>query len=124
MMTLYLLGGLVLLMLVIALLIYRNRAEQLKHKNEILNTINTAVSQTNRHRTDLDKRLNALHEAQRNETIEDNGHLAERGDFDNDWSNDGLSGADAGVGAAVGGAESSGTTGSAVDSGGRTGLSE
>lgn len=120
----FLVGALVVMGLVITTLIFRNRSERKSHELETQQTINAAATQKVRHREDLDKRLHALHEAQRYDTIEDNAHLAERRDFDNDWSSGGLSGTGSGVGAADRGAESSGATGSAGNNGGRTGGSE
>ncbi|HEY8037142.1 MAG TPA: hypothetical protein VIF37_16290 [Methylobacter sp.] len=111
-------GALVVMGLVIATLVYRNRADRKSHELATQQTINAAVTRRDQHREDLDKRLHALHEAQRYETIEDNAHLADRSDFDNDWG--GLPRSGDGAGAADSGAESSVATGAAGDNGSRT----
>lgn len=82
---LILLGVIVVLFLVNIVLIYRNRAEQAKHRAEIQNTVIEAMTATATHRRQLDDDLAIVEEKHREETISERAHLADRRDFDNDW---------------------------------------
>ena len=83
---LILLGLVVVLFLINIALIYRNRAEQAKHKAEIQKTVADALTATVDHRQRLDEDLHQVQEKHREETIIERAHLADRRDFDNDWS--------------------------------------
>lgn len=82
---LILLGLIVVLFLINIALIYRNRAEQEKHKAEIQKTVAEAMTATVQHRRRLDDDLAIVEEKHREETIIERAHLADRRDFDNDW---------------------------------------
>jgi hypothetical protein len=82
---LILLGLTVALFLINIALVYRNRAEQEKHKAEIQKTVADAVQATVQHRQQLDDSLETVEKHHREETIIERAHLADRRDFDNDW---------------------------------------
>lgn len=88
----YLIGAglIVLLGVVIVALGYRGKAKAEQHHAEMQQRRADAAVSVNNNRQQLDTALETLHETQREETIHANDpkHLAERSDFDNDWSGD------------------------------------
>jgi len=88
----YLMGAglIVLLGVVIIALGYRGKAKAEQHHAEMQQRRADAAVSINNNRQQLDTALETLHETQREETIHDTNptHLAERSDFDNDWSGD------------------------------------
>ena len=88
----YLIGAglIVLLGMVIVALSYRGNAKAEQHHAEMQQQRADAAVSINNNRQQLDTALETLHETQREETIHDTNpiHLAERSDFDNDWSDD------------------------------------
>lgn len=121
-MTLIMLGALVVLLLVIAVLAYRREAQQAKHYAALQATIAEAATNQVEHRQKLDTQLNTLHEKQRHETITESAHLADRDDFDNDWSS-GLPSDRSAVGDAAAGPAAADASGAAGDTERRTYLS-
>lgn len=119
-------GVIVLLSLGLVALLYRGKAKAEQHHAEQQQQRADAAVSINNNRQQLDTALESLHETQREETIHANDpkHLAERSDFDNDWSDDaGLhsTGTDAVHATSAAAADSSG---SASDQVGRADLSE
>ena len=108
MIMLILIGLIAVLGLIIVALLYRSKAKQAEHYAAIQSTVAEAARHQVEHRQKLDDQLNTLHERQRNETITETAHLAERNDFNDDWlggvsggsaagshANDGVTAADA-----------------------------
>jgi hypothetical protein len=119
---LILLGLIVVLGLLNAILIYRNRLQHQQHTAEIQKTITEAVLSQATHREQLDKNLEEIHEKHREETIIERAHLADRSYLDNDWG--GVSDAGAGYVAPNSAAVASEPASVAGDNSQRVGLSE
>jgi len=111
---LILLGLIVVLGLLNAILIYRNRLQHQQHTAEIQKTITEAVLSQATHREQLDKNLEEIHEKHRTETIIERAHLSDRSDLDNDWG--GVPGAGTGYVAPNSGAVASKSAGDAAHS--------
>lgn len=81
-------GVIVLLAFVIVALGYRGKAKAEQHHAVLQQQRAEAVEAANNNRQQLDTALETLHETQREETIDaaNPTHLAQRSDFDNDWS--------------------------------------
>ncbi|MCK9622977.1 MAG: hypothetical protein M0R47_20875 [Methylobacter sp.] len=83
-------GLIVLLAVIIVALGYRGKARAEQHHAEMQQQRAEAAEIINTSRQQLDTALAMLQETHREETLHDNDpkHLAERSDFDNDWSGD------------------------------------
>ena len=117
------LGVVIVLLLVIVILAYRSQMQQAKHYGAIQATIAEAATNQVRHRADLDTVLRDLHEKQRNETITETAHLAERNGLSDTFS-DGLPDWSAPAGDANHNAAIAGTSSAASHTQRRTDLSE
>ncbi len=86
----YLVGIVLIMLLALGLvaLSYRGKAAAEQRHAELQQQRAASAEAVNQHRQQLDTTLAALHETQRQETINATNptHLAARADFDNDWS--------------------------------------
>jgi hypothetical protein len=83
---LILLAAVAVLLALCAALLYRNKALSESHKRELQQTITQAVQEVAEHRRRLDDDLVVIEEKHRVETTIERAHLADRTDFNNDWS--------------------------------------
>jgi hypothetical protein len=83
-------GLIVLLAVVIVALGYRGKAKAEQHHAEMQQRRADTAESINNNRQQLDNELATLHETHREETINANDptHLADRSDFNNNWSSD------------------------------------
>lgn len=124
----YVMGALLIMLLaaVIVALGYRGKAAAEQRHAELQKQRGDVAEANINQRRQLDTALESINETHREETIHATTatHLAERSDFDNDWSADaGLRGSETNSNHATGSA-AAGSTGAAVDNVSRTDLSE